>query len=267
MEKTIINNPGINYLKVIDFFGIKKGDTLFISSDVKQLFFNEAISTGEVPDANAFIDALIEKVGPEGTLLFPTYNWDFCKGVTFDWKKTKGKTGSLGNVCLKRTDFKRTKHPIYSCVVWGKDKDYLCSNDYVSSFGKDSIFAYLDEKHARQVVIDVSLTHSFTYIHYIEEMASPIEYRYMKNFTSKYIDSEGSETTRTYSMLVRDLDLDVQTIFEPIEEDFVRNGLEHAYEINSINYYVIDDLHSLIVPVLDDIKNNKSRKICKYIGQ
>ncbi len=267
MQKTIIDDQTINYIKVVDYFGIKKGDVVFVSSDLKQLFFQETMVHDTFPDINLFIDTILEKIGPEGTLLVPTYNWDFCKGITFDWKKTKGKTGSLGNACLKRGDFKRTKHPIYSCVVCGKDQDYLCSLDYQSSFGDDSIFGYLDRNHARQIVIDVSLTDCFTYIHYIEEKVPGIEYRFKKDFTAGYIDAEGKLDTRTYSMLVRYLDKEVVTDFTGIEEIFVETGLEHAYLINGISYYIIDDLHSLVTPVLEDIKDNKSRGICRYYGQ
>ena len=33
------------------------------------------------------IDVLLEAVGPTGTIVFPTYNWDFCRGKGFDIKK------------------------------------------------------------------------------------------------------------------------------------------------------------------------------------
>ena len=51
-------------------------------------------------------------------ILFPTFNWDFCKGKSFNYNNTRSMTGSLSNVALKRPDFKRSKNPIYSFAVW-----------------------------------------------------------------------------------------------------------------------------------------------------
>ena len=64
------------------------------------------------------LDAIIEKVGPEGTILIPCFNWDFCKGKKFNYLETPPQIGSLPKIAFKREDFKRTKHPIYSFLVW-----------------------------------------------------------------------------------------------------------------------------------------------------
>ena len=120
--------------EIIEAFEIKKGDVVFISSDILRMLCL-GIELNCPVDLNHFIDLLTDKIGPTGTLLFPTYNWDFCKGKTFDYYKTPSKTGSLGNVALKHAGFKRTRHPIYSFAVWGKDQDYLCSLKNVHSFG------------------------------------------------------------------------------------------------------------------------------------
>lgn len=127
-------------LKILQEQGIKKGDILLVSSDVTQLIlklcggienFNRSIAKKY---CNDIIDTLQNLIGEEGTLLFPTYNWGWCKGKPFIYEKTLGETGALGNAALKRTDFKRTKHPIYSFAVWGKDKDKLVSLNNVDSW-------------------------------------------------------------------------------------------------------------------------------------
>ncbi len=59
MEK-IYNNPEINYLKIVDYLGIEKGDTILVSSDLLNLFSKEFETTGNLPDVNKFIDSFIE---------------------------------------------------------------------------------------------------------------------------------------------------------------------------------------------------------------
>lgn len=87
-------------------------------------------------------------VGAEGTLLFHTFFWSFCHGGTFDYDKTLGETGILSNRALKRLDFIRTQHPIYSFAVWGKDARYLAALNNVDAFAHDSPFEYMYQKNA-----------------------------------------------------------------------------------------------------------------------
>ena len=48
---------------------------------------------------------------------------DLYDYLTFDIEKSPSKTGTLGQLTLKRSDFSRTAHPIYSFSVFGKYKD------------------------------------------------------------------------------------------------------------------------------------------------
>ena len=255
------------YIKLRDIpalFGLEKGDAVWIASDMKNLLY-ECISHDDDKDLNVFLDGIIDIIGPEGTILVPTFNWDFCQGKTFDYYKTPCKTGSLGKIALKRDDFKRTKHPIYSFAVWGKDKEELCARDYKSSFGIESPFTYCREKNAKNIFIDVECQHSFTFVHYVEEMEG-ITYRYLKDFTADYIDENGVKTTRTYSMNVRDLSEDIFITIYPFEEDFKKIGASRRFTANGIPMKVIKmgDVYPIIA---DDVKNNRSRKICTYTSQ
>ena len=93
--------------------GVEEGDVLFVSSDATALMY-DAFEIGEEICPEDIIEVLLELVGKEGTLIFPTFNWDFCKGKTFDYHKTPSRTGALTKKALKHNAFKRTKHPIYS---------------------------------------------------------------------------------------------------------------------------------------------------------
>ena len=139
----------ISYQELPALMGIEKGDIILLSSDITDLYI-QCRKHGEKLDLNVLLDKFQEAIGPEGTLLIPTYNWGFCKGKTFDYKNSPSKTGVIGDTALKRKDFRRTKHPIYSFAVWGKDIDYLCSLDDVESFGPNSPFAYLEKNHGKK---------------------------------------------------------------------------------------------------------------------
>lgn len=256
-----------NYIRLKDtvkYWGLKTGDRIMISSDVKRLLYDCA-THGDDTDMNVLIDGIIDIIGPDGTILIPTFNWDFCKGKTFDYYKTPCKTGSIGKAALKRKDFRRTKHPIYSFAIWGKDRDAICAVDHKSSFGADSPFTYCREQNVKNYFIDVECQHSFTFVHYVEEQVG-IPYRYLKDFTAPYIDENGVESVRTYSMNVRDLDKDIFVTIYPFEEDFKAAGAARRFQINDIDYKVVE--MGKVYPIIaEDAAHNRSRKICEYTGQ
>lgn len=256
----------VGYLKIIDKLNISKGDNLLVSSDITEMF-TKAQKNGEQFVVNDFINSIIDALGgEEGTLVFPTYNWGFCRGETFDYNKTRCKTGVLGSTALKRSDFKRSYHPIYSFAVYGKYKNEICSLNNKSSFGQDSPFNYFYKKHFKNLIIDVDYSHCFTFLHFVEEQVGNLPYRYMKDFTSKYIDEYGKATIRTYSMYVRDLELNVMGDCNELGKELEERKISINHFINGINFKVVD-LNSAYPVIKDDIVNNSSRKICSYTGQ
>lgn len=246
-------------------FRLNKGDNVFVTSDVKALIY-DCIQHEDETDIQIIIDGIIDIIGPEGTLVFPTFNWAFCKGEAYDHYKTPCKTGSLGKEALKRDDFMRTKHPIYSFAVWGKGQEEMCSLDNHSSFGIDSPFTYMLEHNFRNLFIDKDLQHSFVFVHYVEETAGPVSYRYLKDFTADYTDDKGRTRKATYSMNVRDLDLDVENVIYAYEPEFIEKGVMQRFFVNEIEYKIIE-LKGAFPIIAEDVRHNRSRRLCTYIGQ
>ena len=254
----------ISYKKIPSVLKIEKGDVILLTSDITDLFL-QCQENGEIMDVNILLDNFREAIGEEGTLLVPTYNWGFCQGKAFDYKKTPSKTGAIGNAALRRKDFTRTKHPIYSFAVWGKDAVKLAEMDNIESFGPDSPFAYLEQVNAKNVFIGASLRNSFTYIHYIEQKLGA-KYRYSKKFKSHYIDQNKVDTVKEYAMYVRDLDLGVVCAPDPFVDTLYANHIVQHGHINGVPYEVIR-FNDVTPFIQEDILHNKSKNLCRYHGQ
>lgn len=246
-------------------FRLNKGDNVFVTSDVKALLY-DCIQHNDETDIQIIIDGIIDIIGPEGTLVFPTFNWAFCKGEAYNHYKTPCKTGSLGKEALKRDDFRRTKHPIYSFAVWGKGQEEMCALENRSSFGIDSPFTYMLEHNFRNLFIDKDLQHSFVFVHYVEETVGPVSYRYLKDFTAEYTDEFNHTKTATYSMNVRDLDLDVENVIYAYEPEFIEKGVMQRFYINDLEYKIVE-LKGAFPIIAEDVRHNRSRRLCTYIGQ
>jgi aminoglycoside 3-N-acetyltransferase len=246
--------------------GIEKGDTLYIVSDILRLSIVSK-EMGVRFDMNRFVDSIQERIGRDGNILIPVFNWGFCRGETFDIRKTISRTGALGNAVMKRKDFKRSKHPIYSFMVWGRDQELLTEMDPVDSFGSGTIFEYMYEQNAKVLVIDLPALSGVTYIHHAEQMTG-VPYRYNKEFRGMYVDREGNEEEKGYCMYVRDLDMDPKHIngFQPLEEKMKREGLIHVQQYHGVDFSLLK-VRDLDEAVKDDILNNDSRRMYVYNGQ
>ena len=188
--------------------GLETGDTLLVHSSYKSL--------GEVEGGpQTVIRALEEVLGAEGTLIMPTFNFDFNKGVSWDVRKTRSKMGALTEIVRMDPRAKRVFHPFYSFAILGKHAEMLGSLRYKSSYERNSVFGKLRDLDGKIMVIGLSYNDSMTFFHHIEQMEG-VDYRFLKQFTGEVTDENGNTYTDTFEMLVRDIDKGVMTMVDPM---------------------------------------------------
>jgi aminoglycoside 3-N-acetyltransferase len=197
--------------------GLQAGDTLLVHSSYKTL-------GGVDGGPQTVIDSLLRVLGDEGTLIMPTFNFDFCKGEPWDVQKTPSHMGVITNMVREHPDAKRVFHPIYSFSILGKHAEYLTTEQYKSSYGANSVFGKLRQLDGKIMIIGLSYTNSMTFFHHIEEMEG-VDYRYMKEFTSLVTDQEGSTYEDTFTMLVRDIEKGVITEVNPMGDLMEKAGI------------------------------------------
>ena len=80
--------------------GLNKGDNVLLHSNIKRAFFyfKKKYTNLKISD---YFESILNIILPNGTLVLPTFNFDFNRGITFNYFKTKSQTGSL-------TEFART---------------------------------------------------------------------------------------------------------------------------------------------------------------
>ncbi len=188
--------------------GLQAGDTLLVHSSYKSL---GGVDGGPQTVIDAFLDAL----GPQGTLVMPTFNFDFCRGQPWDVRATPSQMGAMTNMVRTRPDARRVFHPIYSFAVVGQHAEFMTKDRYKSSYEKDSVFGKLRQVDGKIMVIGLSYNDSMTFFHHVEELEG-VDYRYLKDFTGMVTDENGHTYEDTFQMLVRDLDQGVHTMVDPM---------------------------------------------------
>jgi aminoglycoside 3-N-acetyltransferase len=176
--------------------GAKRGDILVLQSSYK--------GCGEIENGpEGLIEAILDLLGPEGTLIMPAYNFtEWTKNHYFDVLETPSEVGIITEIFRRRNDVGRTVHPIHSLSVWGKHKAYFESIDYCNSFGEDSIFKYLIDYNALYCTIGLGSKMPFLPCHYTEDTMN-VSYRRFKDFGGVYVDKNRKATLRVYSFRVR----------------------------------------------------------------
>jgi aminopeptidase-like protein/aminoglycoside N3'-acetyltransferase len=192
--------------------GLVSGDTVFVHSAYSSL--------GKAPGGvdggpQTVIEALLDIVGPQGTLIMPTFNYDFLKGTPWDIRTTPSQMGVLTE--LVRTDprARRMFHAIYSMAAIGRHADELAAHRSNDCFGETTIFTKFREWDAKILIIGLAYSKSITFLHHCEQMAG-VDYRFLKEFKGAAIDQQGKPHEVGYTMFVRDVDRGVVLDFEPI---------------------------------------------------
>lgn len=207
--------------------GIDKGDTILIHSSLSG--FLRRYRTLEIPvSPNDVLDSLIMAAGKNGTLIFPTYNFDFTKGITFDIRKTKSETGALSEAARLHQDSVRTGHPLFSFAVIGYNKNIFEDLCNISAFGKDSPFAKLLQLNGKIAAIDVAGENCMTFYHHVEEMENAPN-RFHKIFRGNYTDIHGMQSEREFSVYSRKIEEGVETDVKPMEEYLWSKKLYSGY--------------------------------------
>lgn len=203
--------------------GLQAGDIVLVHSAYKSL-------GGVEGGPQTVIDALLDLLTPEGTLIMPTFNFDFNEGAPWDVRSTPSKMGVLTELVRLDPRAKRVFHPFYSFAIIGKQADFLTRDRYKSSYERNSVFGKLRDLDAKIMIIGLDYTHSFTFVHHVEQMEG-VDYRFIKGFSGQVTDETGRTYTDTFYMLVRDRDRGVITEVNPMGAVLEARGVVKTRQI------------------------------------
>ena len=224
-KKLILNELSKRWIKS----GLREGDTFLLHANIRRLLF-EFKKKKIALDINIIIDSFLNVIGKNGTLLMPLFNFDFTTEKFFSLNKTISKMGSLSENFRINYNVLRTRHPVYSFGVLGKNVKKFDINNF-SAYGEDSPFDILRKLNGKIGVLDISEENSMTFYHHIEEMNN-VNWRYHKIFKGIYEEIDGKISEKKYSIFVRDLDKGVVTHVKYAGELLWRNGLYKGFREN-----------------------------------
>lgn len=167
--------------------------------------------------AYAFMQAIDEALGPDRTLLMPTFSFAFFKERRFHHRDSKSEMGVLSEYFRTLPGVDRTPCPVNSFAVRGPQSALFLDRPSGDSFwGAGSVFETLSRRDALVIGLGEPLAKSASIFHHAEERVG-VPYRYFKTLTGKADFGAGPEDVRR-RFYVRRVDLPVSYAYDaPVE--------------------------------------------------
>lgn len=146
----------------LEMLEIEKGDILLVHSALTSIGHVEG-------GADTVVDALLEAVGPTGTLIMSTLTgWD----APFDPENTPSSVGIITEVFRKRPGVLRSLHPVHSVAAYGKNAAYIVSHheDCATGCGDGTPYRKIAELDGKVMLLGVDMDRC-TVMHTLEESA------------------------------------------------------------------------------------------------
>ncbi len=163
----------------LECLGIKKGDTLLVHSALT--------SIGKVEGgADTVIDAFLEAIGSEGTLVMSTLTLWFSP---FDADNTPSAVGYLSERFRTREGVLRSLHPVHSVCAYGKKAEYITRDHDKCETGCGDGTPYLKiaELGGKAILLGVDMDRNTT-MHSMEEAIDALYLHELDIPAPTYID-------------------------------------------------------------------------------
>lgn len=149
--------------------GIGKGDQLLVHASLNAL--------GKFPErANIVVSALLDQIGPMGTLLMPALSYKTVtpENAFFDVTQTPSCVGGLPEFFRTFPGVQRSMHPTHSVCAFGKLSDYFLSEHLLDDTpcGPHSPFAKLPKVNGKILFLGCG-SRPNTSMHGVEEGVEP----------------------------------------------------------------------------------------------
>jgi aminopeptidase-like protein/aminoglycoside N3'-acetyltransferase len=170
--------------------GLIRGDMVYFSTGFGFLGKAEGAESSE--DLNKlFFDSIREVLGPEGTIVVPTFSYTFGRSLAsepavFDPIETKSETGPFPEFFRQQPGVSRSLDPMVSVSGIGPEFNELISDLPPTSYGADSVFDRLTKTKAKICNIGLG-TNWIPFIHHADWLAK-VSYRHDKLFFGEIRD-------------------------------------------------------------------------------
>ena len=188
---------------------------------------------------------IIVGTAADRSVLMPTFSRGYVDG-NCNLDEEPSTTGVLSQEFLRRPGSKRTLSAFFSFAISGSATSQVEDLQPVDAWGDGSIYAWMQERNARQILLGAHPTHS-SFLHRLEWLARDrIRYRYRKEFRGRILRN-GRVYECTENLYVRKLEPEAVNDFTVLVGLLDDAGMRRA-KLNGISLAAYDAM-----PVVETI--------------
>jgi len=109
-----------DYRAALEAVGVPRGGVLMVHSSLSEFGYVEG-------GPETVIDALLEALGPEGTLAMPTLSFSWVGRMPYDRQRTPSRVGAITEAFRRRPGVVRSPHPTHSIAAHGPKAEEIVS--------------------------------------------------------------------------------------------------------------------------------------------
>ena len=190
---------------------LAQGDVLFLHSNLGFFGRPEGVATSAAL-CQLFSDALMRRIGADGTLVVPAFTYSFPRREVFDPADPVTGMGAFAEWLRQHPDAHRSCDPCYSVIAVGAQAVALTAQAPENSFAPDGFFGrFLD---ADGMVLNLNFDAGSTFLHFLERQLA-VPYRFDKTFAG-HIREHGDTRLAQSTIFVRNLSSNATApVFEP----------------------------------------------------
>lgn len=231
--------------------GLDLGSQVLVHSSLSSLGHVEGA-------AGAVIDALLESVGPAGTVMVPTLTGTESDSPqnppAFDPIKSPSWTGLIPEMFRKRSEATRSIHPTHSVAAIGANASELLTEhiDSITPCDERSPYGRLAREDNAYILLLGVEHESNTTFHHVEELASA-EYHMQKELTPATLVLGEKRITRQYLLH----QWGSPRRFNVMEKLFEERGIQRTGKIGDANVRLIG-AKAMVQATLQCLRANRS---------
>jgi aminoglycoside N3'-acetyltransferase len=133
------------------------------------------------------LDIVLDVLGSAGTLIVPTFSFDFCDKGMFDTHRTGTYCGRISQQAIVHPLARRTwRSPVHSVAAFGALADDIVALAPDSGFGPGSVFDWMTKKDVLVCLFGVSVEDGVAHVHWLEEYHR-VSYRRYQQFVGEIV--------------------------------------------------------------------------------
>jgi aminoglycoside 3-N-acetyltransferase len=215
--------------------GVRPGDVLCLHVD--------ALVTAQFPPMpvndryDLLIDAILDHLGGDGTLVMPTFTYSFGRGEVFSVARSPSMVGAITEHFRCRQRVFRSANPMFSFAACGRDAEVYASSDPEDSFGVETAFSLLHRSNAALACLGCSFDRT-TFVHYIEQSVG-VDYRFFKMFAGVIEDGRGNHRPARVRGYVRDLNRRSEARLSRLRSRLLHRGLLRTAAVGRVGITMV----------------------------